>query len=358
MGMFEDLMKAGGDQKPENADTNADVKVDNSTDTPSVEPPKDVIVPQDNRTPEPPVDDTGFFKFKTETPVIDVEKVETSEQLFEMVSKRYGFEVKSNEDILGVIGKVNQYKEYESKYEEEAFKASRLIDAFNSMPPEIASVLDAYYNNKDYKSVLKQVATSGVDYSKSPESYSKIDIIKMYNNISEEDLADMDDKAVSALYESSKKLYNTERDIQATKSKEIADMQMRSVNSLKSSISDSVNHLKSEFPDIGKKYIDNVEKIMKTNLYYAASMVNEDGTWKKDAAMKIAMAEYGADVIKSSGEKFNKELARQVELIKSQTREQLLREKFNDNPPQDSHSGGGVTAHDAIIKSMPFLKKK
>ena len=95
--------------------------------------------------------------------------------------------------------------------------------------------------------------------------------------------------------------------------------------------------------------------MMKTN--YLANLLNEQNVWKEDAAIKIAMAEYGQMIIDDMTKQLQAEMEKNVRLAASAAREEIVKEKLNDAPTKETHgTADSTTLKDQIKSSMPYLK--
>lgn len=295
---------------------------------------------------------TDFFEMKAPEPVVAPATAETGDQLFERISKQYGFDVKNTDDIMAAFGEL---KEVKQKFEESDVKNKDYESVFAAIPPDVKAVLADVFNGGDYRNTMKQIATSQLDYTKDASAYSKDDMIIMYNaDMTVEDLEDLDDKNKDRLYNAAVKMYNTDKNGYMTKALEFDTKQKESAQKLMVSINESVDYLREQFPGLKKEYLDNIQnKVMKSN--YATQLLKEDGTWKKDAAVKIAMAEYGSVVIEQMKKQLELEMAKNVKLAKSEAKEEIVKEMLNDTPDKGSHSTSTTSLRDEIKKSLPFL---
>jgi hypothetical protein len=248
-----------------------------------------------------------------------------------------------------------ELKEVKQKFEESDVKNKDYESVFAAIPPDVKAVLADVFNGGDYRNTMKQISTSQLDYTKDASAYSKDDMITMYNaDMTVEDLEDLDDKNKDRLYNAAVKMYNADKNGYMAKAVEFETKQKESAQKLMTSITESVSYLKEQFPGLKKEYLDNIQnKVMKSN--YATQLLKEDGTWKKDAAVKIAMAEYGSVVIEQMRKQLEAEMAKNVKLAKSEAKEEIVKDMLNDSPDKGSHSTSNTSIRDEIKKSMPFL---
>lgn len=321
----------------------AETPAETPTETPAAEAEKPVVAEGFK---------TDFFEMKAPEPVVTPAIDETGDQLFDRISKQYGFNISNNDDIMAAFGEL---KEVKQKYEESDVKNKDYESVFAAIPLDVKAVLADVFNGSDYRKTMKDIATSQLDYTKDASAYSKDDMITMYNaDMTVEDLEDLDDKNKDRLYNAAVKMYNADKSGYMAKAVEFDTKQKESAQKLMTSINESVGYLKEQFPGLKKEYLDNIQnKVMKSN--YATQLLKEDGTWKKDAAVKIAMAEYGSVVIEQMRKQLEAEMAKNVKLAKSEAKEEIVKEMLNDTPDKGSHSTSTTSLRDEIKKSLPFL---
>lgn len=322
--------------------------INNSDSTESIENTGDT-----DNTEE--VIDTIFKKINISKGNEDVKVgIESPDDFFARIQKDYNIKVNTFDDMFGVLDKV---KATEDKYKEVSGKASDYEQIFGNLPVEIKSAISDYYENRDYKKTLKSVIDSGIDYNKDVNSYQKDQLIKIYNSdITDDELEDMEETIKDRLYKLSSETYKRDQSDYVNKSNEFIKNRDASAKMFMSSIDESVSELKSKFPDFDEKNINSVREMMKSN--YLSLLFNENGTYKKDAALKVAMAEYGLSAIDKMQEQLEKRYSKKVKDIVSTEREKILTERLNDNITKENHGDNGVTSKEAIVKSMPFLKRK
>ena len=321
--------------------------------TPPAENPPVETPPAETPKPEAPTEyDTGFFKVKAPEVNIDNKPEETPEAFFDKVAKTYGFTVKSWDEALALVGKL---KETETKLEETEVKVKDYEGLVSSIPEDVKSVLADAFEGKDYRNTMKQIASSSVDYNRTFDSYKDNVLIKMYNpDLTDDDLEEMEEKTKDRLYDLSVKQYNLDRKVVLDRAAEFDKRQKESAKMLLTSIDNSVNKLKEKYPSIKREYVDNIRNKMKTN--YLANLLNEQNVWKEDAAIKIAMAEYGQNIIDDMTKQLQAEMEKNVKLAASSAREEVIKEKLHDAPPKETHSADGLTLKDRVKNSLPFFK--
>ena len=344
---FDKLANIGKEEKPaEEPENNGN----NNQTPPAEEKPAEEVVEE---KPEPEPIDMGLF---TITPPKEKTEPEewTPEKFFETVKKQYGFEVKSFDDALGKFG---EYRDTKTKLDETETEANRYKELIGVMPADLKAVFADALEGRDYHQTMKNLVDSNVDYNKEATSYSKDKLIKMYNSdMTDEEFEDMDERTKDRLYNASVKAYNSDRSQYINRAQEFDNNQKESAKLVLNSIDKSMAKLKEVFPDLKKDKLDNINNKMKTN--WAASMFDEKGTWREDAAVRIALAEYGLDVINGMRAQLEKEMARQVKLAESKAKEELVKEKLNDTPPKNPTASNPEDISAAAKAAVPWLKKK
>ena len=282
-----------------------------------------------------------------ETKVDD--KVETPEQFFSRISKDTGTEIKAFDDVFRIINE----KVPKTQYEQAVAEKMEYEQFLSTLPDDISAVMLEYYKKGDYKSVMKSL-TSGTDYTKPVSDYDEDTLIKMYNaDMDEEDITDMDEKPKKALYRAAKAQYEAQHKALKAKQEDFSKIKLEGGKKLIQSIDKSIDMLKKKLPNLQEDKINKVrEKMMK-----GYTLADENGYYE-DAATRIALAEHGHDIFQEIIDQTVKMNQRKIEQEKSKTKEELLKEKYNDDLKKSSAVEPPKNAAEEIGKSLPFLGKK
>lgn len=340
------LTPESDDSKPVETPVEQPVVTDSDPATPPATP---VATPPAEDQGSEPID-MGLFK-------INVPKAEetpqelTPESFFETVSKKYGFEVKSFDEALG---KFKEFKETKTKLGEVESEATQYKNLVAAMPMDLQAIFADHLNGKDYHQTMKNLVGSNIDITKDVSHYPKEKLVMLYNSdITQEEYEEMDERTISRLYSAAVKSYEYDKKQYADQAKAFETQQKDAARLVMQSTDNSIAKLREVFPDMKKTQIDNIANKMKTN--YLSSLIDEKGTWREDAAVKIALSEYGMDVINQMKEQLVKEMQKQVKLAKSDAVAEIVKEKFNDNPPKETHSAADPSLQDSVRKALSFM---
>ena len=258
---------------------------------PRQEAPVQEPKPEDKK--EPIVVDTPFGK-KTIGEQADV-VMETLEDV-QKFAKDYGFEINDVKDFKKVF---DQYKELNNKAQEgEQYKQQyeQYDNIFKSFPEEVSAVVYAHLNGQDYREVLKTL-NSPIDYSKPFDEHGTLNLVNQYseNNFDKETWDELDESMRKSLVNMAKRSYQNEQ----VKYKETLTKPQKTAEEFQKkfskSVDESITQLRSTYPDMDKSQIERVRQLMVNDLH--GSLFNPDNTYRNDAAVKVAMQEFGPSTI-------------------------------------------------------------
>ncbi len=276
--------------------------------------------------------------------------IETPEQFFESISKKTGKEIKSYEEIFGILDDPNKVAK------EDLEKAMLEVDEYKlflqGMPPDLKAIIAAYHHKQDYKAEMQNL-TKGNIFTKPSKDIDKEELILLHNpEYSKEELDDLEDREKNALHKAARAVHDSEYNKIQDKAKAVENMQLDAAKKFTKSIDKTLQHLKKEMPNIDPKELQDVESTLKKGYSFI-----EDGQYKETAAVEIAMAKYGKNYINSVFEQAAKDNQRKIEQAKSNAVEQVIKEKTNDNIKTKSAAIPPKNAKEEIKKqSFPWLK--
>lgn len=266
-------------------------------------------------------------------------EISTVEELFPVLSKESGTEIK---DLAGVSKFVSDYKSLKENYEtlESNYKKAEIaVKTFEQMPDDLFGPVEIWLNGGDYRAEMSKNINSLVDFSKPFEQQDLKKLISVYvpdlskdKFSNEEDYSDFKDsaegKAIIKLVNSkfdddqSKFVDNRTRFYAKTKKQE---------ELLLNSAQESVAALKKSNTAFDEKQIKNVHKILNDGAQGILSLfMNKDGTFKKDAADKLAKFEYYDDAI-----------AKLKEFVKKRTKTEVVEDVLTRGSKEKTKKTGG-----------------
>lgn len=322
----------------------------------TTETPKEEVKTEAKKEEEKPKEEVKEEKKGIETPLGNIKIAETEDKYKSFIEKT-GVNISSDDDIISYINKAKELEERES----ELIKEKRLGDDFKTFfetaPEDIKSLLVDYASGKDYRKTGNEMFSNNIDYNKSWNEYSDKDIlVKRYNDISDDDFEELEEKAKQALEKSAQKAYETERNNIIVGNKKFLDGQKAIAENINQSIQKSIQKLQERFPEMSKAKIKEIEKKM-----YSApfkDMFNDDRTYKDDAAIKLAMANYGVETIESIQNTVQAKLqADNDKIIKQRVSEELelIAKSRNDKPNGGTSATEGKTVHEHVVENTKWL---
>jgi len=223
-----------------------------------------------------------------------------------VIQKNFGIE---KGDIKTFLKSAAEWRKSASQYEAEKNKWTADKDGLekelslwkgivNEAPQPIIDALQAYYNpaKGDWREVIREHLFAP-DFNRPFEHQDLKQVIRYFNknlNLDDkerDDYIDLEDKSnpyVRALIEQTQSLFNK-------KKKEIDDYltsleqnQATFRQSLDSSVKSSLDNLRETIPQLSRKVSEEIESIMRSEAPFDLSYLkNSDGTFRKDAALRI-----------------------------------------------------------------------
>ena len=144
--------------------------------------------PEEKTTPKAKdkiVTDIGEFEIPT---VIEekkeqiVEQPKTIAELLPYLKSKYNFNVEKIEDFAAISETHKQSTTKLTELEKENISLKKYKSFIDNQPAEVSAILLAQAEGKDYREEIKKIATlSQLDFTKKPEDYDEIELIKHYN---------------------------------------------------------------------------------------------------------------------------------------------------------------------------------
>ena len=296
---------------------------------------------------------TSLFDFSFEKQKAEQTKPQTAEEFFTEVKKRYG-----ERDPFGLFGDIEKLKEVEDKLQVVEVEKNTIEQFVTSLPPDIIDVVRAYHEGGDYRDTMKKVANSSMDYNRSANSYSREELIRMYNDdLSEEEMEDMDEKTKASMYRLAKDNYTMQQKQWVDKRDEYIKKQKSAAGEIIASANKSIQSLTTKFPDIKKSELKAVETILKHGAHTEFYDTNS-GVYKDNAAERLLFGTHGLKIIEEMKGEFEKILKRESSKVRSETAEKIITEVTTDKIDRGSTQATTLNVGEYIQKRMPWLKTK
>jgi hypothetical protein len=215
-------------------------------------------------------------------------------------AKALGIEVKDVNDFQSLL---KDYDALKTKLNEASISKVKLDNyerTLKSLPTEVTTIVEAAMNNKDYNQVIQAIAQRGLFNFNNPfDAYNEKEMISHYSNkrFTKDEFDEMEEANYQALRDMAKTRYETEQ----IRYKHSIDEQQRTAalnqQNFNNSVEASLIKLKEIYPGMDVSKIQRVRSIMTAELH--STLFNPDNTYKADAAERIAMQEFGKEVIAS-----------------------------------------------------------
>lgn len=273
-------------------------------------------------------------------------------------AKALGIEVKDVNDFQPLL---KDYDALKSKVNEAStFKAK--VDNYErtlkSLPTEVTMIVEAAMNNKDYNQVIQAIAQRGLfNFNNSFEAYNEKEMINHYSNkrFTKDEFDEMEEANYQALRDMARTRYETEQ----IRYKHSTEEQQRTTalnqQNFNNSVEVSLIKLKEIYPGMDVSKIQRVRNIMTAELH--STLFNPDNTYKVDAAERIAMQEFGKEVIASQEMTIGDLVKKYTAQGASQATEKILLGSDGRQIQGSSQAPAGNALEAAVKSQTSFLHK-
>ena len=283
------------------------------------------------------------------------ESIADFDQLKEYTKKTFGQEV-------GDFDTLQKFMENSAKWRSAATKASDLEsqvsqyeEVFNNAPESLISGLKAYFDGrKDWASEITNMST--LDYKQNVENMNAADLVNHYfpGEFDPEDFTAEDKpQALTIAERAAKEKFISEKKSLEEKSAMQMEAATKRFNARKESMASSFSSLKESFPNLESSVEKSITKAMESGDINSL-FLNNDGSYKPDAAEKLLMAMHGKKTI----DNLMKVAARKAE---SKTNEDILtRGADTPAPPKGGPSNDvmGIKLKNELQDILGGLGKK
>lgn len=275
------------------------------------------------------------------------------------------------EGLATIAESFNKHRVKATKLAEVEKELNEWKDSLTNAPQDLIDALIAWGEGKDYRQTILN-SPSKIDFNKSFDEQNQWELAKIYaqpliekSELTEEDFLNDESNpivvAVAALtkekFDMNKANFDNERISYQKKAKE-------QIDSFKSSVTGSVEFVKSKYPEIPHQTLKKIEKVISGNglkdMFY-----NADNTLKQDAALKLMYAEFAPEEFKAyeaKMEKMTKTYEKKVKELSDQLAEFVGRGNTKvANPtatvvPEGNNPNAGLP--DFVQKQLDKFNKK
>jgi hypothetical protein len=285
---------------------------------------------QEEKKAEPKTDEV--FELNFETPLtgkksFGAKKEEVSDINISADDSYYKFLLmdlgETDKDPKGLAKSIKEAKEKASKYDEVEKKATTYEEFFTTMPDDLKAINTAYISNQDYKPLFREFSESKLDYNKDVSFYKEEELVKAYmdkmpKSVKTNEWEDLNEDIQESAIILAKEYFNKEKTNISLRSEKIKNENDLFLQKYNQSIDASLTGLNQL--DSNKK--SKLKKLMQEDLLSA--FYNKDGTYREDAAERLAFALYGKETLATYEEKINEAIERSKNTSMSKAREEVI----------------------------------
>lgn len=225
--------------------------------------------------------------------------VENLDQVLDVVKSKFGIEAKEVKDLPKFFESAQKWRADAQKAETLEKENSNYKNILEGLPGEFIDAIKMHYDGEDYNKAFANKPK--FDYNKGFEKQDIKQLVDHYypGKFTEEDFTDEEpSSALEIAISSAKDKFNIEKQSIDSRRATETDRANKRLESFKSSVSGSVEHLKRNFPDMTNDDIQDVKSVIEGGPNTILSFfMNQDGTIKQEAAEMLAMAKHGKNEI-------------------------------------------------------------
>jgi hypothetical protein len=299
-----------------------------NTETPVIEPEVELEEEQDE-------EEASVFQTKKGTKVSFKDESEAKGY----IKDKLGIDVTTPAGYAKLVEAFNKQRTNAQKATELEKYKEDIETAFAEMPPEIVKAIEAYNNGSDWKQAIMSAPALKLDFNKDLESQDKWALIEAYapDELTKEEFEDDPNSnqvlRLLTIAEKNFRLDKQQNDRQVAEAKRVQNERQ---TAFKNSALSSLEQVKADFPGIDDKELKKLEKVL-TGGGLGSEFFNKDGTYRVDAAKKLALIQYAPTEIERLSKKLtklqqkNKELSDQLAGVVSRGRDTVADEKGGDS---------------------------
>lgn len=340
------------------ADPNAQVQKDpdaqNSTGQPTQQPPST----EGNKKPGPVDPIKVDTAFGTSTYGEEDKKLSSWADIVAFTKDEAGIELKDANDLQLVISELKELRAKTEKMSELEKSTKQFQEQLKSLPNEVAAIYDAALNGNHMEAIKKIAAASEIDFSKHFKDQNVLSLVGRYTgrSFTEEAFKDLDPTAKDALMAVAETKYNDERTAYENSVVNRQKNQQAYQQNFKASVDASIDVLKKKFPAFKEDALNHVRQVMEFGV--KDSLFTPDNVYKPEAAVRIAMQEFGEAALQVTQKTIGDMAAQMRGRIASETTENILNR--NDYPVNNGRQA--EMTEDKIVqeakKATDFLRAR
>jgi hypothetical protein len=225
----------------------------------------------------------------------------TPETLLPQLSKYMGMEVKDSVAAKTLFESIKKFRNDSQKVSDLQTKLAENEQLYTKLPLQLKNVVAEFINGGDWKDLMSSAAVN-LDFTQGADKQDAKALVKFYHKdetFVEEDFTEegLKDKRMQLLLNLAKKQFNSDKSSIETERARIIKEADENKARFVSSIESSVQTLRSEFPFFGENEVSSISSVLSTPGKLKDVFYNQDGTFKAEAAKRLAFALYGEDAL-------------------------------------------------------------
>ncbi len=236
-------------------------------------------------------DDNPFGSSKQNKKTVDV-PFSFDDKAKSFLKKRY-----SIDDEGKFFGSVDKWRNDSQKLNEVQESNEELLEGLQSLPENIKAAINAYANGGDYHEAFGSV--DRFNFNKEFEEQDKDNVVEHYfpekyknivKKLNDDEITEEDaEERINDLADAAKALYKKDKKGIEDKRAELIRNEQVKIKKIKESVSGSVKYLEKSFPNFKPAEKQRIRQIL-VDGNPDSIFRNKDGSYKEDAAVRIAHA--------------------------------------------------------------------
>lgn len=227
------------------------------------------------------------------------EQITSDADLISAVNKKYGLNIQNIQEIPKFFEIADKWRKDSTQFSDVKTEADQYKQLLNDLPSDVFKSIQAYYNGQDWREPLKDI-NSGLDFTKDA---TQQDLVKMVNTFDQtgkkwtlEELNDPENTTASYAKQNAIQSFNQKKAAYEQERTTVSDQVRKQQDAYISSVSSSVETLKTSLPLLDQATENQLTEILKGGNLNTL-FLNNDGTVKKEAAERLLYALHGKETL-------------------------------------------------------------
>ncbi len=246
---------------------------------------------------------------------------------------------------------VPKFREQAQKLGETEKKVTEFTNIFEKLPETLFNAVKAHITGNDWKEEINKAPK--LDFNKKVDDHDKKILVETYfpGKFSKDDFdSEEENKGLEIAYEAAKRSYVSDKTGFDGKRQAMIENESKRQEAFTRSVGSSVDKLKNDLPHVNEMALKDVSQLMEEGPQAIfAELFNDDGSYKEDAATKIAMLKHGFKTM----ETYMKIAANQAETEVNETFVAKAPDKIqNQTPGGDNKLSKALTSGLAVLNGL------